>query len=79
MFEQIVIAITGVVALWLANDHRDGKRKYACLFGLAGQPFWFYSAFIDEQWGVFVLAFFCTGAWFKGFRYHWLQKEASII
>lgn len=36
--EQIAIALTGVVAIWLSQDKRERWRKYACLFGLVGQP-----------------------------------------
>jgi len=70
--EQIIIAFTGVVAIWLSQDKRDNFRKYACLFGMAGQPFWFYSAYIAQQWGIFILCIFYTWAWFKGFKNNWL-------
>ena len=40
--EQIAIALTGVVAIWLSQDHRIQFRKWASIFGLIGQPFWFY-------------------------------------
>lgn len=71
--EQIVIAFTGVTAIWLSQDKRDDFRKYACIFGLIGQPFWFYSAYTAEQWGIFVLCIFYTWAWFKGFRNNWVN------
>jgi hypothetical protein len=74
MNEQIAIALTGVVAIWLSQDKRNSFRKYACIFGLIGQPFWFYAAWTAEQWGIFILCFFYTWAWFKGFRVHWLTK-----
>lgn len=70
--EQIGIAITGVVAIWLSQDKRDSWRRYACLFGLVGQPFWFYSAYSTEQWGIFILCIFYTWAWLKGVRNNWL-------
>ena len=70
--EQIAITLTGVVAIWLSQDHRIQFRKWASIFGLIGQPFWFYSAYSAEQWGIFSLCFFYTYAWFKGFRTHWL-------
>lgn len=73
--EQIAIAITGVVAIWLSQDSRDSWRKYACLFGMAGQPFWFYSAYTAEQWGILILCVFYTWAWFKGVRLHWMQAH----
>ena len=50
MIEQIAIALTGVVAIFLSQSKSEKARKYACLFGLAGQPFWFWSAYSAEQW-----------------------------
>lgn len=75
--EQVGIALTGVVAIWLSQDKRERWRKYACLFGLAGQPFWFYSAYSTEQWGIFILCTFYTWAWLKGFRNNWLVTKNS--
>jgi len=75
--EQVFIAITGVVAIWLSQDKRDSYRKYACLFGMAGQPFWFYSAYTAEQWGIFVLCFFYTFAWWKGIKNNWIGHNLS--
>lgn len=75
MLTQIIIAITGVGAVWLSQDARASHRKYACLFGLAGQPFWFYSSFTTEQWGIFFLSFVYTLAWIKGFNNYWLASH----
>jgi hypothetical protein len=75
--DQALIAITGIVAIWLSQDSRAGWRKYACLFGLAGQPFWFYSSYIAEQWGIFILCFFYTFAWLKGVRVHWMPESKT--
>lgn len=68
---QIIILLTGGIAIWLVNDPREGWQRHACLFGLAGQPFWIYSTVSTQQWGMFVLTLFYTLAWFKGFRNHW--------
>lgn len=73
--DQIMIALTGVIAIWLSQDKSHDFRKYACLFGLVGQPFWFYSSFQAEQWGIFILCFGYTYAWWKGFKVNWLEKE----
>lgn len=70
--EQLAIALTGVVAIWLSQDKRESWRRYACLFGLVGQPFWFYSAYSTEQWGIFILCIFYTWAWFKGVLNNWI-------
>ena len=74
MISQIAIAFTGVVAVWLTQSVDVNKRKWACIFGLIGQPFWFYSCFIAQQWGMFVLCFFYLFAWCKGFYIHWIKK-----
>ena len=70
--DQIGIALTGVIAIWLTQDARESRRKYACILGLLGQPFWFYSAWSAEQWGIFILCFFYAWAWYKGFHLHWV-------
>ena len=72
--EQVAIALTGVIAIWITQQSNDSIKKYACLFGLAGQPFWFYSAYTNEQWGIFGLCIFYTYSWFLGFKNNWLNK-----
>jgi hypothetical protein len=74
MLEQIAIFITGISAVWLSQDRKSAVRKYACLFGLAGQPFWMYSSYQADQWGVFILSFFYTVAWGKGFYLFWIKS-----
>ena len=75
MIEQVFIALTGVTAIWLSQDDRESFRRFASIFGLVGQPFWFYTAYTAEQWGIFILCFLYTVAWFKGFRAHWINKK----
>lgn len=77
MIEQIAIALFGVTAVWLSQDERDSRRKYASIFGLVGQPFWFYAAYIGEQWGVFILCLLYTWAWGKGFKANWIDHKES--
>lgn len=71
MIEQVAIAVLGATAIWLTQDKRESWRRYACLFGLAGQPFWMYATYTAGQWGIFALTMIYTAAWFKGFRSHW--------
>lgn len=73
MLIQIVITLTGIAAIWLANDPRESWRRYACLFGLAGQPAWIYTAWESEQWGVVLLTAVYTVAWGKGFVGQWVK------
>lgn len=72
MIAQLGIALLGVTAIWLSQSADQQRRKFACLFGLAGQPFWFWSAISAEQWGIFVLCCFYTVAWARGVKTNWL-------
>lgn len=75
MLEQIGIALFGLSGIWLSQDKRDNWRRWACVCGMAGQPFWFYATYTAEQWGIFTLAFFYTWAWWRGIRNHWLTPR----
>lgn len=67
--------MTGATAVWLSQDPRDEWRKFASIFGLIGQPFWFYSAYSAGQWGIFALCFLYTFSWARGFRNNWMRKN----
>jgi hypothetical protein len=75
MIDQIGIALTGVTAVFLTQSKAEPLRRYACLFGMAGQPFWFYAAITAEQWGIVVLNCLYTLAWGKGIWTHWLAPS----
>ena len=70
--DQIGIALSGVIAVWLTQDKRDNWRRWACIFGMLGQPFWFYAAWSAGQWGIFALCALYTYAWARGVWTHWL-------
>lgn len=72
---QIAIALTGVTAIWLTQSKSDKARRYACIFGLVGQPFWFWSAISAEQWGIVLLCCFYTVAWARGVRNNWFASS----
>ena len=74
MISQIFLAITGVVSIMLTQQNNEYLKKYACLFGLAGQPFWFYASYQAEQWGIFVLSFFYLYAWCVGLKNNWMRR-----
>ena len=70
---QIFIMLFGVTAIWLSQSNDVKYRKYACVFGLLGQPFWFYAAYHAEQWGIFAVCVLYTLSWAKGFYNHWIK------
>jgi hypothetical protein len=76
VIEQITIAIFGVAAVYLSQDRRENWRRWACIFGLAAQPAWFYMTWRAHQWGVFALCFLYAGSWLRGFVTHWVRGRA---
>jgi len=75
--EQIAIALTGVTAVFLSQSANKQLAKWACVFGLFGQPFWFYATFKAEQWGIFALCFLYTFSWARGAWNFWLKPALS--
>jgi len=73
MISQFCIAATGATAIWLSQDLKFYRRRWASVAGLAGQPFWFYDTFMAQQWGMFFLTLVFTAAWAKGFYNHWVK------
>ncbi len=69
--EQVGIAIFGLLAIWLAQDPSKVRRKWASIFGLLGQPFWFWTAVVNEQWGIFILSVLYSIAWLRGLINYW--------
>lgn len=70
MIDQIIITFTGIPAIYLSQHQKFKFRKYASVFGLIGQPFWIYSSYNSEQWGIFILSFVFTAVWLLGFYNH---------
>lgn len=72
MIVQAAIGICGVVSAFLSQDASQDRRRWACVFGLAAQPFWFASAWEAHQYGVLVLCFVYAWLWARGVKLYWL-------
>lgn len=73
MIAQVGILISGVTAIWLTQDKRQNWRRWACIFGLAGQPFWLYATISSEQWGMVAVCVLYTFAWVRGVWTNWIR------
>lgn len=73
MIEQIVVCICSVAGVFLSQDTRFSRRRYACVFGLISQPFWFYITWKAGQYGIFSLGFLYLFSWLRGFYVHWAK------
>lgn len=72
MIEQLVIALTGVPAVFLSQSKLLERQRWACVVGLLGQPFWFIVTVRAEQWGMVALCVVYTCAWARGFWNYWV-------
>lgn len=80
MIDQIVIGVCGLSSVFLSQSASNNLQRYACLFGIVAQPFWFYSAYTAEQWGILVLAFIYTAGWSQGVYNFWIKpRRLSLI
>lgn len=65
MIDQIAIVLLGIGSLYFYNNK---NIVWGASLGLLAEPFWFYSAYTTEQWGIFVSAcmytcLFVYGLW----------------
>lgn len=74
MWDQIAIGCTAVIAVWLSQHRKRSFQRWASVFGLIGQPFWFYATYKAHQWGIFTMCFLYTYCWFQGFYNYWIRK-----
>jgi hypothetical protein len=72
---QVGIAVCGVTAIWLTQSESAERRRWACIFGLCSQPFWFAETYAAEQWGIFALSLLYAWGWWRGFVVHWLRPK----
>ncbi|MPW21727.1 conserved hypothetical protein [Paraburkholderia piptadeniae] len=76
MIGQIVIGLFGVAAVFLSQDPREQRRRWACVFGLAAQPFWLVMAWHAHEYGVLALSLVYGWAWARGVRSYWMKADA---
>jgi hypothetical protein len=73
--EQAAIAVLGAAAAWLSQERRSSWRRWACIFGMLGQPFWLYATWKAGQLGMFVLSIVYAVAWMRGIWVNWISPS----
>lgn len=73
ILSQVLILCTGAVAVYLSQQDNEKLKKFACLFGTVGQPFWWYSTLQAEQYGMFLLTLLYTYSWCLGIYNNWIK------
>jgi hypothetical protein len=77
VIEQAAIAVFGTATVFLSQDHRPERRKLACLFGLASQPFWLFASITAQQWGIALLTVLYFLGWARGFYTFWIKGRPA--
>lgn len=69
MIVQAMILICSIGALVLFGTKK--YYKFGFIVGLCGQPFWFWTTWHAEQWGIFAGSIIYTCLHIKGMWTHW--------
>ena len=78
LLAQVGIGLPGLTAVYLTQQPRAHLRRYACLFGMLSQPFWFLTTIPNEQWGVVALNVVYTALWGRSIYRLWFLREGTI-
>jgi len=66
------IIVLSCTSIWLVG-RREHWRRWGFVVGLMGQPFWFWSSWQHEQWGIFAVSVWYTYAWLQGIWNFWIK------
>jgi nicotinamide riboside transporter PnuC len=69
---QIGLSFFGIIAIILVAR----KNKWGFVFGLASQPFWILTAYVNKQWGIQILNVIYVFTWLYGI-YEWFFKKEN--
>ena len=74
MIDQVVIFLIGTTCVALSSFNFPARlRQWIPVIGLAGEPFWYHSTYVAEQWGMFAWTFLTTGMFIAGI-WSWIKK-----
>ena len=63
---QMSIILTGALQIWLFTRADINLNSLACIAGLVGAPFWFYTAYKNKQYGIFIVSIWYTYCFIDG-------------
>jgi hypothetical protein len=68
---QVIIGLTGVLAIILLHAKRPSVRRWAPTVGLVGQPFWLLTSYDTQAWGMLFVSLMYTWVWLVGAYLAW--------
>lgn len=73
MIDQIILGVLGTAAVFTSQSPQYNVRRWACIFGLISQPWWFYMTWEAGQYGIFALCWLYAFSWARGFWIYWVK------
>ncbi len=53
--DQLMIVILGISSIVCISSTNIRLMRFGFLFGVLAEPFWMYSAIMNNQWGIFYI------------------------
>ena len=76
VISQALLFLSGGLAIWFLSRKEDWKR-WGFIIGILGQPFWLYSSYKNDLWGIFFLTIFYTYSFAQGIYFYWIKPEKN--
>lgn len=75
MLSQVAIGLLGVASVMLVTSKDESLRRIAAPIALMAEPFWFYTAYVNDQWGILLLTLIYTVRWGQVFIRDWVRRK----
>jgi len=73
-FAQYIIFICGIIVAGTIG-RKDKWQRWSYIFILISEPFWFYTSYINGQWGIFLTSLIYTYGGLEGIKNYWLKPK----
>ena len=77
MLMQIILFSLSITAVFLSQRKTENIRKWACVFGLLSQPFWFIATW--GTWGMFAISIVYTFIWAESFYNTFIKTVPTTV
>jgi len=73
---QAGLILLSTAAIWLVGG-KSRFRRWGYVAGVASEPLWLYTSWVNGQWGVFLLSIVYGILWARGAWNHWNDDPPS--
>jgi len=69
---QVFIFVLSCLSIWFVG-RREKWMRWGYIFGFLSEPFWIYTTWEHQQYGILILSFFYCYAWGQGIYNYWIR------